>query len=283
MADSDDGGSISQTLPTSSEQRVEERNTLSLTRRARIVAAASAADMIVNFPLWIAAKRLSAGLSLPSARELYKGSGSLYLAMGPMTVIADGTTSIVTRALHGVLDPTPSLFAAASVSGAAGAVSFGAQVENLIVRAHSTRSSIWKTTTDVFGAGGLRALALPPGLAMIVAREVPYCGCLFFLSDQVRRALRSDEAASASSRVPRDMLAASLTACVAGPISHVPSVIAAHQQAHAVSLLAACAHIRRTAGARGFCAGLVPRTVSLAGSLFVLPFSIEALQTALGT
>jgi hypothetical protein len=80
-------------------------------------------------------------------------------------------------------------------------------------------------------------------------------------------------------RVGRDLLSAALTAMIAGPISHVPSVVAAHQQAHAVSIGTACATLRAAApGFRGFWAGILPRTASLTGSLFVMPFSIELLQ-----
>ena len=56
----------------------DSRNRLSPEARAVNVAAASGADMVVNFPLWIAAKRLSAGLPLPRLGEIYKGSGALY-------------------------------------------------------------------------------------------------------------------------------------------------------------------------------------------------------------
>ncbi len=76
----------------------------------------------------------------------------------------------------------------------------------------------------------------------------------------------------------RDALAATMTAAVAGPISHVPSVIASYQQAHAVGLRTACGEIWRAGGIRRFWGGLLPRSISLSGSLFIMPFAIETLQ-----
>ena len=81
-----------------------------------------------------------------------------------------------------------------------------------------------------------------------------------------------------SSSILRDIAAAALTASIAGPISQAPSVIAAHQQAHAVSFGVAFQHILSKSGPRGFYGGLLLRTTSLAGSMFVFPFSIETAQ-----
>ena len=81
-----------------------------------------------------------------------------------------------------------------------------------------------------------------------------------------------------SRNVLRDVVSAILTAAVAGPLSQAPNVIAAHQQAGAVSLPQACRAIAAKAGLRGFFGGLLPRTASLSGSLFVFPFTIETVQ-----
>ena len=56
----------------------------------------------------------------------------------------------------------------------------------------------------------------------------------------------------------RDAVAATMTAAVAGPISHVPSVIASYQQAHAVGLRTACGEIWRAGGISRFWGGLRP-------------------------
>mmetsp|Transcript_31438 Transcript_31438/g.65829 ORF Transcript_31438/g.65829 Transcript_31438/m.65829 type:complete len:128 (-) Transcript_31438:209-592(-) len=121
-------------------------------------------------------------------------------------------------------------------------------------------------------------------MAVCLWWQVPYAGCLFFLSGRIRTLLHGDRDSKGSAystslqAVATDVLAACLTAMVAGPISHVPSVIAAHQQAHSRSFVESCRAIRASSGRRGFLAGLVPRTISLVGSLFTVPFAIERIQ-----
>ena len=89
------------------------------------------------------------------------------------------------------------------------------------------------------------------------------------------------ESAFADGSIWRDMAAAAVTASVAGPISQAPNVIAAHQQAHLTPLVDTCRAIYAKAGLRGFFGGLLPRTASLAGSLFIFPFTIETVQAKL--
>lgn len=257
---------------------------ISVVDRVAVVGAACAADMIINFPLWITAKRVSAGLSLPGLPELYKGSGSLFLAMGPMLTIADKSTAISLGLLEDRVGNVDARHAIAScVSGAVGALCVGGQIEGHIARAHATGHTVWQTVCIAYRTGGPALLALPHGTLMVAAREFPYGGCLFFLSgrirEQVRTAIGSDGASSnAVKRIASDMASAALTAVVAGPLSHAPSVVAAHQQAHGVPFLEACNQIRRSAGVKGFFLGLLPRTCSLAGSLFVFPLTVETVQ-----
>ena len=302
---------------------MESRDTLNAAERAAVVAGASAADMICNFPLWIVAKRLSAGVGLPNVSELYKGSGSLYFAMGPMVVVQDGSTALALDKFNQAgVGPQAALCASAMLSGAVGALAVGAQVEGCITRAHATGETVLGAAQSTWRAGGAVALVVPHGACMVVGREIPYAGCLFFLSGWIRGKLKeqheqheqqqqqlllrsgagaadaADAAASSGGSGPsgssgggdgglwaggpaiaRDMCAAVLTACVAGPISHAPSVVAAHQQAHAVSIREAVRQLVGGArGWRGLFGGLVPRTASLAGSLFIMPFSVETLQ-----
>ena len=54
-------------------------------------------------------KRASAGLGMPSLRELYKGSGSLLVASGPMVVVQDTSTAATVSVLDRWLPPTPAL------------------------------------------------------------------------------------------------------------------------------------------------------------------------------
>ena len=115
----------------------------------------------------------------------------------------------------------------------------------------------------------LRACAIPEH---IICEPLP----------QVRAALRhegADSPGEASLRhLLRDVAAAAITATVAAPLSHVPAVLASYQQAHHVPLIEAARAIRAASGVGGFFAGIVPRTMSIAGSLFVVPFTMEALH-----
>ena len=64
---------------------------------------------------------------------------------------------------------------------------------------------------------------------------------------------------------------------VATPISHIPSVIAAYQQGHGVGLKTAIQDLYQIGGFSEFWRGLVARTVSLAGTMTVVPFVMRAL------
>ena len=69
--------------------------------RVGIMFGGCCADMLVNYPLWIVAKRLSAGLGLPAVSEIYKGSTSLLVAFGPMVLLQDGSTGELLRHFEG--------------------------------------------------------------------------------------------------------------------------------------------------------------------------------------
>ena len=48
--------------------------------RAAGVGAAMGMDVVINYPLWIIAKRVGAGLpALPPVRRIYAGGGALWL------------------------------------------------------------------------------------------------------------------------------------------------------------------------------------------------------------
>ena len=79
--------------------------------RAASVGAAMAADILINYPLWIVAKRLGAGLSaLPPLHRLYAGGGALWVSIAPTTIIEDGVST--------VLKPRCGDLAASAASGA---------------------------------------------------------------------------------------------------------------------------------------------------------------------
>ena len=252
--------------------------------RVGIMFGGCCADMLVNYPLWIVAKRLSAGLGLPAVSEIYKGSTSLLVAFGPMVLLQDGSTGELLRHFEGkIQSQTVAHATAACISGGIGALFVGSQIEGMITHAHATKQTVAQAAGSMYRTGGLSAIALPYGALAMVGREVPYAGSLFFLSGWIRSRVHgtwpvSDEPGLAASRVPRDMLSAAVTASIAGPLSQAPSVVAAYQQAHQVSLSSACQRIAAAGGAAGFFGGLIPRTLSLAGSLFVMPFTVETLQ-----
>ena len=79
--------------------------------RAASVGAAMACDIVINYPLWIVAKRLGAGLSaLPPLHRLYAGGGALWVSIAPTTIIEDGVST--------VLKPRCGDLAASAASGA---------------------------------------------------------------------------------------------------------------------------------------------------------------------
>ena len=79
--------------------------------RAASVGAAMACDIVINYPLWIVAKRVGAGLSaLPPLHRLYAGGGALWVSIAPTTIIEDGVST--------VLKPRCGDLAASAASGA---------------------------------------------------------------------------------------------------------------------------------------------------------------------
>ena len=239
-------------------------------------------------------KRASAGLGMPSLRELYKGSGSLLVASGPMVVVQDTSTAATVSVLDRWLPPTQALCASACISGGVGALVIGCQIEGIITRAHSTGRTVTQTVVETRASQGVAGLVMPYGAWMIAGREVPYAGCLFFLSGWVRSKMHGESvigaagesgggaaggaAGSSAARYGRDLVAAAVTAAIAGPLSHAPSVVASTQQAHNVTIREACSMIWRADGLIGFFRGVRLRTISLTGSMFVMPLTIETLQ-----
>ena len=284
------GGGYANTMDSSAHERVTPAE------RVGIVTSGCCADMLVNYPLWIVAKRVSAGLGPPAIHELYKGSTSLLVAFGPMILVQDSSTAFMLRRFEGCLEsPTLAHASSAAIAGAVGALTVGSQIEGVITRAHATKQTVLQATRSIYETRGLAALLAPYGMTAMVGREVPYAGCLFFLSGYIRSRVtqawptgashNGSEPPEGQAQAPispgsmlRDMLSAAMTAAVAGPLSQAPSVVAAHQQAHQVSLLTACREISAAGGLRSFFGGLAPRTTSLAGSLFIFPFTVEAAQ-----
>ena len=125
--------------------------------RAASVGAAMGVDIVINYPLWIVAKRVGAGLSaLPPLHRLYAGGGALWVSIAPTTIIEDGVST--------VLKPRCGDLAASAASGAIAGVCVTSQVERCITAAHARNLSVRETAAAIYRRGGLLALVSPPGM-----------------------------------------------------------------------------------------------------------------------
>lgn len=156
--------------------------------------------------------------------------------------------------------------------------------------------------------GGLRALLLPHGMAMTVCREIPFASSMFFIQPLMREWIHghlnsptpsasssssshSLSTSSSSSAVSAllsslrsfgcDALCGLLTAALACPISHVPSVLAAYQQSRQISVGHAFSELWAQGGVRELLRGFGARTISLAGTLTVVPLAIRTFDRLL--
>ena len=61
--------------------------------RSASVGIGCAADILTNYPLWIAAKRMGVGIPAMPANfcQLYKGGGSFWVSLGPTTMLEDAS------------------------------------------------------------------------------------------------------------------------------------------------------------------------------------------------
>jgi hypothetical protein len=234
--------------------------------RAASVGAAMAADILVNYPLWIVAKRVGAGLSaLPPLRRLYAGGGALWVSIAPTTIIEDGVST--------VLKPRCGDLAASAASGAIAGVCITSQVERCITASHARNLSVQDTAVAIYRRGGVAGLLLPPGMLATACREVPFAAALFAVRPRLRKI--AEERYPTTQRFLRELSCGVAAVSVAGPASHAPSVVAAYQQATDASPRQAMAHIFAAGGLRAFFRGLPARTVSLAGTFTVVPLALD--------
>ena len=148
--------------------------------RAFNVGAAMGADVVINYPLWIVAKRVGAGLSaFPPIRRLYAGGGALWVSIAPTTIIEDGVST--------VLKPRYGDLAASATSGAIAGLCVTSQVERCITAAHARNLSVRETAVTIYRRGGVAGLALPPGMLATACREVPFAAALFAVRPRLRK------------------------------------------------------------------------------------------------
>ena len=233
--------------------------------RAASVGAAMACDIVINYPLWIVAKRLGAGLSaLPPLHRLYAGGGALWISIAPTTIIEDGVST--------VLKPRWGDLAASAASGAIAGVCVTSQVERCITASHARNLSVRETAVAIYRRG-VAGLILPPGMLATACREVPFAAALFAVRPRLRKI--AEERYPTTQRFLRELSCGVAAASVAGPASHAPSVVAAYQQATEASPRRAMADIYSSGGLRAFFRGLPARTVSLAGTFTVVPLALD--------
>ena len=234
--------------------------------RAASVGAAMGADIVINYPLWIVAKRVGAGLSaLPPLNRLYAGGGALWVSIAPTTIIEDGVST--------VLKPRCGDLAASAASGAIAGVCVTSQVERCITAAHARDRGVGETVAALYRRGGILALALPPGMLATACREVPFAAALFAARPRLRKI--AEERYPGAQRLLRELSCGVAAAAVAGPASHAPSVVAAYQQATEATPRQAVADIYASGGLRAFFRGLPARTLSLAGTFTVVPLALD--------
>ena len=262
--------------------------------RAASVGAAMACDIVINYPLWIVAKRVGAGLSaLPPLHRLYAGGGALWASIAPTTIIEDGVSTVLkprcgdlaASAASGAMQcanqfTAPSHAIDASLdslvdshTGAIAGVCVTSQVERCITAAHARSLSVRETAVAIHRRGGVAGLLLPPGMAATACREVPFAAALFAVRPRLKRI--AEERYPTTQRFLRELSCGVAAASVAGPASHAPSVVAAYQQATDVTPRQAIAKIYAAGGLREFFRGLPARTVSLAGTFTVVPLALD--------
>lgn len=259
-------------------------------RRSFIVGAGMACDIMINYPLWIMAKRLGVGLPAlpPTIAETYKGGGSLWLSLGPTTMVEDGATHQLQRLFgfgnQGAATADPQRdeminFVCAAISGAVAGCTVTAQVEHVITASHTKSLSLLDTTKLLHTRHGLRYLLAPPGLGMMCLREAPFAASLFYIRPVLGKRFvgerRPDE--SLTERFIAELQCGAMTAAIAGPVSHVPSVIGAYQQGHGVSFRGAVSDLLAAGGWRELWRGLPARTLSLCGTMTVVPIVMDFL------
>jgi len=270
------------------QQSHDFRALLQQLRRSTSVGIGCAADILTNYPLWIAAKRMGVGIPAMPATipQLYKGGGSFWVSLGPTTMLEDASKKVLEDHLpsQGLLQGfgIENELMASALAGAFAAVTFCSQVEHAITVAHAKELTMSGAVRHIFHKrGGLHGLLLPPGMLAMVFREMPFVAALFYIQPAVKSGIYGMTSAGSEpkpdARLHLELASGFATSIVTTPLSHVPSVVAAYQQGHGVSLQKACFDMYSQGGWRAFWRGLVARTVSIAGTMTVVPLVIGGL------
>lgn len=232
-----------------------------------LVALSTLADCTVNYPLWIVAKRLAAGIGMPKGSEVYKGVSPVFCSLF-LTTAGD---EVICRHLRPLCGAAHGDLISSAFAGALVGMTVTAPTENIVTRAHATGAPTATALRDIFQEGGVRGLCLPQGQAAIAVREVSYAVGIFSLRDRVARWMHEGSASSGLRWWADDVASALTSAVIVNTPGHPSSVVLAQQQAYDLSLMDAVKKIYSTGGLRGFYAGFWARCASLGGSLFVVP------------
>mmetsp|Transcript_58287 Transcript_58287/g.161153 ORF Transcript_58287/g.161153 Transcript_58287/m.161153 type:complete len:311 (-) Transcript_58287:468-1400(-) len=258
--------------------------------KTAMVGLACAADLAVNYPLWVVAKRLGAGLSMPRGREFYKGAFCVWLSYFPTVACDEAIGSRFAATVGAVMPGLGSEgreLAAAATAGALSGLLVAAPTENLVTRAHSSGASVAQAFRNVLRTDGIRRMAMPFGMTAMMGREVPFSMGIFCLRDHFARLCHdysnhhSGSVATDTSSLRRsgsslqwwaEELGSSMAcAAVVNLPAHPASVVLAQQQAHCLRLGEAVWQIYASGGLRGFYVGFMSRAVSIGGAMFVVP------------
>jgi hypothetical protein len=270
------------------------QQTVATLQRGALVGVGAFADVAVNTPLWISAKRIAAGLGYPRVREMYKGSSLLWFSIGPTFMLEDLCSRVMVPIARNcaskigvTLGSEGEEAVAAAGSGAVGGVLVASPIENVVVRGHRNSVPIGVAARRIFAEGGLHGLLLPKGAAAMVCREIPFAFGLFFFRERVAERWRvwtasdveKQGSVKAAGRWWIGELGASLTtSALVNIFAHPASVVLAQQQAYDVRFSTALARAQAQGNGsllRGLFKGFVLRTVSIAGTMTVVPMVLS--------
>jgi hypothetical protein len=212
--------------------------------------------------------------------EMYKGAGAVWTAYAPTIACEEQFSHGLTSAVGAMI---PHLghqgreLAACAAAGAISGLVVAAPVENLVTRAHAAEISLGDALRSSLHRRGLYGILCPYGQTMMVGREVPFSIGVFFLRDHIAQWFHKRLHRDSSLQYWFGELASSMTCAAAVNIpAHPPSVVLAWQQAREVPLLDALHQIHANSGLRGFYKGFVSRSVSVGGTMFVVPIVLSS-------
>lgn len=245
--------------------------------------------MIINYPLWIVAKRVGAGLGWPtSIRYYYRGSGLMWSGFFPTIAMEEFCSRRLQNALPVTLqtrlghDGTEMV--ASVCAGTIAGICIAAPIEYQITQGHVRRQRIYQAIMHSVKRVGLLGCIAPYGQVAMACREIPFTVGLFFLRDRFARiafdVLPSENGLPTWKRnfiwFIGKFSSSAATAMSIQIFSHPPSVLLAQQQGHDLTMKQAFSKIYHTHGWRGFYAGFIARTTSFTGTALVFSVVMNA-------